>query len=1031
MNRRSLILLILSVILPLQFHLMAVSIPGKEWGCFGPRGTFRRTDAGIEAEIRSSSKAKRIAAVQFQYHKTLSADFLYLLTADFETPLDQPNEIVVTYRGKRYASKLGCYEVFQLKKGKNRIRCVIRPDQPAEGDSGMLSIQIGLQQGVIRFSGWELREISLKERKVLPFSPQWVLKTKNGKEERIDMPSGLSPEGMKIDIGARNPGFQHRESAVLTNEFTANYDGEMLIGCAGDWYWRCSINGTPLYQSAWILGNKAESKRPDNHVFPIFWKKGKNRFQVEILAGSGGWMFCWGTPAAPPEPVRLDRKNGYYPIRMDKLEILEGSALDLSSLIPAPAGRSGRVVISQNGKLALERDPASFRMFGSSSGLPFSYWGPAVSDRVFAENARRIARTMRRQGFNVFRLHGFDEWIMWETSKPLEKGRFLDRWDRLAAEMKKEGIYLHLVLFSFGLYEPRERYGEIYRRRNMHKARMFLGETWEMNRFRDAVSMLMNHVNPYTGLAWKDDPAIAVAEIYNEQTMAIRTFTGMRHSYPEDYRLIRQKWCDWLKKKYAHQPDPMRPASIRGKDLSGIRIPLEPSDDLNDDYARFWYELVRDGNLRCARILKDAGWKGIIDNISEPQLNVAAACWSSIPIHDTHTYLGFPSDWDRHGSRLSDMKSPVERDASFFRKVNGIRLAGRPFFCGEYNHSYWNPYQYELPLGFTAYAAFADWSAMMIHEHAVLLNGDQQRKCHIFTVGDNPIHRCGMFLGSLLFLRGDVKTAKHTVRRLLSEKEVFSNGNGGRTLSDAQNRLALVTRCELAFSDLPPAPGTPPLPQADLILPGPVETSAVGTHDWYTEISSGKNGWSALEHDLSRLRKAGILGKTNPTDPKRGIWQTDTGEITLYSKEKRILLSTERACGATLAAGSEAETGAWKFRSSVDALLYAVSVDGKSLSDSKRIVIGCATRAANTGMELEPDKETIRRWGTAPILIRTGLFQVEFPASGRALRAFALGMDGTQLEELKLKHTENGRMLFSVDTSKLKTGPAVFFELTE
>ncbi|MBO5992176.1 MAG: hypothetical protein J6R00_11035, partial [Lentisphaeria bacterium] len=40
-----------------------------------------------------------------------------------------------------------------------------------------------------------------------------------------------------------------------------------------------------------------------------------------------------------------------------------------------------------------------------------------------------------------------------------------------------------------------------------------------------------------------------------------------------------------------------------------------------------------------------------------------------------HTYLGFPSNWDRPGSRLSVMTSPVAADASFFRRINSSRMA--------------------------------------------------------------------------------------------------------------------------------------------------------------------------------------------------------------------------------------------------------------------------------------------------------------------------------------------------------------------
>lgn len=110
--------------------------------------------------------------------------------------------------------------------------------------------------------------------------------------------------------------------------------------------------------------------------------------------------------------------------------------------------------------------------------------------------------------------------------------RWLDRFEYLLAELKKEGIYIQLVLTAQNPFFAPERRGEAHWYRNLYKMLFYLGEGPLMDAFQYTLS-LMSRGNPYTGLAWKDDPAIVLVEFCNEQYAAFSYLAKFAHKFPK------------------------------------------------------------------------------------------------------------------------------------------------------------------------------------------------------------------------------------------------------------------------------------------------------------------------------------------------------------------------------------------------------------------------------------------------------------------------------------------------------------------
>ena len=62
---------------------------------------------------------------------------------------------------------------------------------------------------------------------------------------------------------------------------------------------------------------------------------------------------------------------------------------------------------------------------------------------------------------------------------------------------------------------------------------------------------LMNHVNPYTGLSYAEDPALAIIEVRNEDSIFFHNpLTNISSNYPQHTAALKSDWADWLTDQY-------------------------------------------------------------------------------------------------------------------------------------------------------------------------------------------------------------------------------------------------------------------------------------------------------------------------------------------------------------------------------------------------------------------------------------------------------------------------------------------------
>ncbi|HMB02547.1 MAG TPA: hypothetical protein VKP69_02270 [Isosphaeraceae bacterium] len=287
--------------------------------------------------------------------------------------------------------------------------------------------------------------------------------------------------------------------------------------------------------------------RIDRAVVPVPRGAVRAVFQFEKSDGNGWIRLDKLSVTASPNPAAgtwtpyhgEDDRAGWLAVQ-PSAEIKAKSALDASFLLDAPAGKHGFVTI-RNGRLALTRG-GRVRFFGVSLLPPTAYLEPARADAL----ADRLARS----GINLVRLGDLDTPLgpdrsLFDDSRDDTKAFdavALAKLDHLIAALKARGIYVALELQSMRRFReqdgvadpsslppgggPAAVFDPVLTRRSIESAKA-----------------LLEHINPGTGLALRDDPVLAWVTLAGEISLfdQVEDAHALPPSYAAELRSLAQK----------------------------------------------------------------------------------------------------------------------------------------------------------------------------------------------------------------------------------------------------------------------------------------------------------------------------------------------------------------------------------------------------------------------------------------------------------------------------------------------------------
>ncbi len=683
----------------------------------------------------------------------------------------------------------------------------------------------------------------------------------------------------------------------------------------------------------------------------------------------------------PKEMLALPGKD-WRPVK-SSLGVKPGSALDLSAQLDAPAGKYGFVQVDDKGHFFFEKAPDK-RVLFYGTNLCYSANFPEKKD------AASIAESLAANGYNVVRFHHYDDMMTYKSVDSMTPDPdMLDRMEYLIAECKKRGMYIMIDLFTY----RQIRLGEIPEidepiRSGFKALPPVLDSAYE--NWKTFASRIMTHVNPYTGMALKDDPALVgicpvnedpLGTVWKDTPAVARLYEGLFEEWKKERSLEPQGWSETIEAQSRF----LNEIQLRGdrmyerylKDELGVKVPLTGANCL------------------------------VAISLTEPR--------SRYDYVDNHLYWDhpeFPAEAWRLPYRYTQL-SAVEASGFFPRTLFPARIAGRPYTITEWNHCNPNRYRAEGPILMAAYAALQDWDGLyrFAHSHNID-NITAESAANGFDLATDPVAQMSERLGALLYMNGYVSPAKGFVTYAVDASNGYRviSGWGQEGYEEPVEFLGLITGVGSVWAE--------GLDSAS--LEGPQTGSA---------LFAANSGYAAPTPDLlAAMQERGVIPEGS-FDLEKGIFVSDTGELTLNAAEGLFSIVVPQAESFTVTGAGRYEGRLVKveIRGEGAVTVALVSLDGKPLSESGHMLLFHLPEQVNSGARFSnSDMRMLLDWGKLPHLVRVSKLSVDVAESKSGLSAYALGLDGSRRGKVALKPRKGGGFSLSIDNSKGKEAPMAY-----
>jgi hypothetical protein len=699
--------------------------------------------------------------------------------------------------------------------------------------------------------------------------------------------------------------------------------------------------------------------------------------------GKAVWMVVGisGGQAVPrlfiPNPIFTVAGEAWKPYTYD-LTVKPGSIMDFSFLNHAPAGKFGRVIVNKAGHFAFTGAPeTNVRFYGGN--LCFS---ANSQDKKACEY---LAENVARMGYNTIRFHHFDCGIAGRNIKndPLDSNEH-DKLDYLFFCLKQKGIYITIDLYSIraiGAGLIPEAPGEVTQDL---KALIPVSESAFAN-WQAYTRKLLTHVNPYTKLAWKDDPALFAICVDNEDNL-----TFWWDEWPYVQQLYNKKFNEWLSRKKMLSSD---------------------ANNRSAAFNEFLTELQLTAYKRCRDFIRSLGCRALLSDVNFLNDALTQAVRPHLDYVDNHMYFAVPGPIHRHESlparnfQANNLDSSYR--ASLARGMFHSRVFGKPYMITEFNMAFPNRYRGESGLIMGAYGALQNWDGLYRFAYSHTAGNTQGVGATIWMeLTQDPINMISERIGILLFRRGDISPAGKAVALTLTAPEMLKYN--GDPLYDDFTDLGLCRR----------------IGQWDFENPGAVKPEPLLAAVGFANTSPVQGV------PYRRLTKSNVKSLLQQGQPSSGWITSDTGQIALDPKIGQMTVVTDKTECFALGKKKTLVGKIVTVQNHGDFSVVCVTgMDDKPLSASRHLLVFHLTDSTNTLARFyDRERTIIEDWGKLPQLVRRDSAAVTLNLGNiRKAKAWAITMSGERKNEIPAKVT-GGSVELTVDTNQ-PTGGCMSYEI--
>ena len=707
----------------------------------------------------------------------------------------------------------------------------------------------------------------------------------------------------------------------------------------------------------------------------------------------------FATGCTAPQPARGEEKKpsktvkatlalekdmgGWFPFAPKPETFAANSGFDLRNLNEKFAGENGFISV-KNGHFVHSKTGESVRFWAVNGP-------PDIKDRA---ELTRFGRLMAKYGVNMARIHGgyFDES---GEVKPAAVQHAID----ITESLKSSGVYSHFSIYFPLWITPKadNRFVKGYDGKKYPFATLYFNKTFQ-KQYREWWKALLTTSGATSGKRLVDEPAVASVELVNEDSYFFWTFSEANLPEPQ-LKMIEGQFGAWATKKYGSASAALTKWNVGLPHDSAAenRLAFRPlysifsEKNLRDrDTVQFLLESQRTFYSETIAYLRELGFKGMITcsnwYTASPEVLGPLEKYSYTvgDFIDRHGYFscfekGESAEWSMREKHTYADRSALRFDPEepgkpklFINPVMDPHYQNKPSMISETTFTRPNRYRSEAPLYFAAYGALQNSDAF-VH---FALDGA--------TWGVKP----GYFMQPWT-LMSPAMVGQFPAAALLFRKGLVSEGD-------------LLAEIHLKIGDILALKGTP-LPQDAALDELRLKDVPVGN-----EIKPG-NIIDPLIHFAGQTRvDFSVAGGTSKiSDLSRLI---DRKAQTIISSHKQLKLDYGagtlliNAPGAQGISGDLAKLGKVELAdlsvSSEMSLghMIAVSLDGKPLSTSTKILLQVMSEEKNSGFETEPAENGLKRivsLGQDPWSVKSLTGSIGFKRSdAKSLKVTALDHSG-------------------------------------